>query len=99
MSNHHKLSRFEAILVITIFLVICGFGIIRQYFGDPAYAEVEAQSHKRLQLQAEESVRGWNPIQVVCDVETGTILYRVANGGGIWGLPNGCQRDPHSSKD
>ena len=59
---------------------------------------VEAQSPTRFQRQNSETIdrnHGWNPfnLTVVCDSITGTLIY-TTNGGGIWGNPNGCQKNP-----
>ena len=100
MSNRHKLSRFETIVVITIFLLICGFGIFDQYSGNSTYAKVEAQSPPRLQIQdiriLDKEAWGFR-IYTICDSSTGNIIYALLSSqkAGLEAIPNGCQRDPH----
>ena len=85
LSNQNQV--IVAIMAATIFYIALFFIFILQP------VKVEAQSPKRLQLQTEERVNGWNPIQVICDTANGNLLYATSVGG-IWVVPNGCQKNP-----
>lgn len=99
----HKLTRFEAISIITVFLLICGLGILDNYTNGFSYTKVEAQSPQRFQFQAvgywdhngrTNSNTHYHKLDAICDTATGTLIYSSGYEGGIWGVPNGCQKDP-----
>lgn len=83
-----SISPRQIVTVLLIgFLMLIGTTITSNSFFS---SKIEARSLNRLQLEAQESVAGWNVMQVICDTETGTLLYRTNSG--LWGNPNGCQK-------
>ena len=76
-------------LFLTAIVGLVGVAYIPYLFS----TRVEAQSPQRLRLQAEEMVNGWGSMQVICDAETGNLIYRTGLGG-LAVVPNGCQKNP-----
>lgn len=58
-------------------------------------AQVEAQSPQRFQIQSDVTLdaNGFNRFYVVCDTMTGILVYTTSRGG-VWGVPNGCHKNP-----
>ncbi len=56
---------------------------------------VEAQSPKRFQVQAKETIAIYYNLIAICDTTTGNLLYTGDDyHTGITVVPNGCQKNP-----
>src|SRR3989344_5353540 len=96
----------KIILGVVVCLTIWSLGVMinnpQAFFQNWFESKVEAQSLQRFQLQEYQwwnrdgktrTIYGAEVIMVaICDTATGTLLYSDGNRGGIWGVPNGCQK-------
>lgn len=89
--NYRKTMEFFGIVVFAIFVAV----ILSISAGS---VKVEAQSSNRFQLQAVETWKTNRNVYIrlaaICDTATGTLIYSGGYNGGVWGVPNGCHKNP-----